>query len=165
MIKPRPWLPTPVLSLLLLAVWLLLTHSIAPGQILLGSLLGIAIPLATHRFWDVQPRIRKPWLLARYVLRVVGDIVVANFEVAYLIVNPWRKMNPYFVEYPLILEERFTITLLASTITLTPGTLSANLRLDGKSLLIHALDEEDPDALIEQIRRRYEMPLKEIFEC
>ncbi|GAB2715967.1 Na+/H+ antiporter subunit E [Halomonas garicola] len=165
MIKPCPWLPTPVLSLLLLAVWLLLTHSIAPGQILLGSLLGIAIPLATHRFWDVQPHIQKPWLLARYVLRVVGDIIVANFEVAYLIVNPWRKTHPYFVEYPLMLEERFTITLLASTITLTPGTLSANLRLDGKSLLIHALDVEDPDALIEQIHRRYEIPLKEIFEC
>ncbi|WNK21330.1 Na+/H+ antiporter subunit E [Halomonas piscis] len=165
MIKPRPWLPTPVLSLLLLTVWLLLTHSIAPGQILLGGLLGIAIPLATHRFWDVQPHIQKPWLLARYVLRVVGDIIVANFEVAYLIVNPWRKTRPYFVEYPLMLEERFTITLLASTITLTPGTVSANLRLDGKSLLIHALDVEDPDALIEQIRQRYERPLKEIFEC
>ncbi|MCA1773239.1 MAG: Na+/H+ antiporter subunit E, partial [Halomonas sp.] len=76
-----------------------------------------------------------------------------------------RKLNPHFVEYPLMLEERFTITLLASTISLTPGTVSANLRMDGKSLLIHALNETDEEALIEQIRERYERPLKEIYEC
>lgn len=64
-----------------------------------------------------------------------------------------------------MLEERFTITLLASTISLTPGTVSANLRLDGKTLLVHALDVDDEEVLIEQIRQRYEQPLKEIYEC
>jgi multicomponent K+:H+ antiporter subunit E len=165
MIKPRRWLPTPVLSLLLLIVWLLLAHSIAPGQILLGGVLAVIIPLFTHRFWDAQLHIKKPWLLLRFFLRVIGDIIIANFEVAYLIINPCRKMRPHFIEYPLMLEERFTITLLASTITLTPGTVSANLRLDGKSLLIHALDVDDPEALVAQIRERYEQPLKEIYEC
>ena len=55
--------------------------------------------------------------------------------------------------------------LLASTITLTPGTVSANLRMDGKTLLIHALDVRDEQTLIRTIRERYEQPLKEIFEC
>ena len=55
--------------------------------------------------------------------------------------------------------------VLASTISLTPGTVSANLRMDGKSLLIHALNVDDEEALIEQIRERYERPLKEIYEC
>ena len=100
-----------------------------------------------------------------FIFRVLGDIITANFEVAYLIANPWRKLKPHFIEYPLILEERFTITLLASTISLTPGTVSANLRMDGKSLLIHALNVDDEEALIEQIRERYERPLKEIYEC
>ncbi|MFN2410152.1 MAG: Na+/H+ antiporter subunit E [Halomonas sp.] len=165
MIRSRAWLPTPVFSLLLLFVWLLLVRSIAPGHIVLGGALAILIPLLTNRFWDTRPRIKKPLLLARFVLRVLGDIITANFEVAYLIANPWRKLNPHFVEYPLMLEERFTITLLASTISLTPGTVSANLRMDGKSLLIHALNETDEEALIEQIRERYERPLKEIYEC
>ncbi|MGO2241336.1 MAG: Na+/H+ antiporter subunit E [Halomonas sp.] len=165
MIAPRAWLPTPVLSLLLLVVWLLLVRSYAIGQFVLGGSLAILIPLLTHRFWDARPRITKPFALMRFLFRVLGDIVVANFEVAYLITNPWRKLRPHFIEYPLILEERFTITLLASTISLTPGTVSANLRLDGKSLLIHALDVGDEEALIEQIRERYERPLKEIYEC
>ena len=165
MIRPRSWLPIPLLSLLLLVVWLLLVRSLSFGHFLLGGLLAVAIPLFTYRFWDVQPQIKRPWLLLRYILRVLGDIVVANFQVAWLILNPWRRSRPHFVEYPLMLEERFTITLLASTISLTPGTVSANVRMDGKTLLIHALDAEDDEALIEQIRERYERPLKEIYEC
>ncbi|SEL17893.1 Na+/H+ antiporter subunit E [Halomonas daqiaonensis] len=165
MIKSRPWLPTPLLSLLLLAVWLLLVRSAAFGQILLGSVLAVVIPLATQRFWDAQPHVARPWLLLRFVLRVLGDILIANIEVAWLIVNPWRRLRPHFVEYPLMLEDRFTITLLANTISLTPGTVSANLRLDGRTLLIHALDVDDEAALIAHIRERYERPLKEIYEC
>lgn len=165
MIPPRSWLPTPLLSILLLIVWLLLVRSLAIGHILLGSVLGIAIPLVTQRFWDAQPSVKKPWLLLRFALRLLGDIVVANLEVAWLIINPWRRMRPAFIEYPLMLEERFTITLLANTISLTPGTVSANLRMDGRTLLIHALDVGDEVALIEEIRERYERPLKEIYEC
>ena len=165
MITPRPWLPTPLLSILLLVVWLLMVRSVAFGHILLGGALAVAIPLVTHRFWDAQPHVKKPRLLLRFVLRVLGDIIVANVQVAWLIVNPWRRLRPHFVEYPLMLEDRFTITLLANTISLTPGTVSANLRLDGKSLLIHALDVEDDEALIATIRERYERPLKEIYEC
>lgn len=165
MIAPRAWLPTPLSSILLLLVWLLLVRSYAFNQFVLGGSLAILIPLLMRRFWDPRPRITKPFTLLRFILRVLGDIITANFEVAYLIANPWRKCQPHFIEYPLMLEERFTITLLASTISLTPGTVSANLRMDGKSLLIHALDVDDEEALIKQIRERYERPLKEIYEC
>ncbi|MFG6159314.1 Na+/H+ antiporter subunit E [Halomonas sp. 1390] len=165
MITPRRWLPLPLLSILLLVVWLLMARSIAPGQILLGGVLALLIPMATYRFWDAQPHVARPWLLLRFVARVLGDILIANIQVAWLIINPRQRMRPAFVVYPLMLEERFTITLLANTISLTPGTVSANLRMDGKSLLIHTLDMEDEDALIETIRERYERPLKEIYEC
>ncbi|WP_458526716.1 Na+/H+ antiporter subunit E [Onishia taeanensis] len=165
MITPRSWLPTPLLSLLLLVVWLLLVTSVSFGHVLLGSVLAIVIPLVNRRFWDVQPNVKKPGLLLRYALRVLGDIIRANLEVSWLILNPRRRMRPTFIEYPLMLEERFTITLLANTITLTPGTVSANLRMDGRTLLIHALDVADEQALIDEIRERYEQPLKEIYEC
>lgn len=159
------WFPTPLLSLLLLVVWLLLVSSLSLGHLILGSLLATSIPLFTSRFWDKQPGIRRPGLLIRFILRVLADIVTSSVHVAWLIINPWRHMRPVFVEYPLMLKEPFTITLLANTISLTPGTVTTNVRLDNASLLIHALDESDPDALIEQIRERYETPLKEIYEC
>ena len=137
MIKPRSrLLPTPMLSVLLLIVWLMLQNSVAPGQILLGAVLAIAIPILTYRFWEPQPDLQKPW-----------------------------RLISYFLRYPLELEEKFPITLLSSTITLTPGTVSAYLTLDGRHLIIHALDVENEQELIDEIRQRYERPLKEIFEC
>ncbi len=165
MIPVQRWLPMPLLSILLWVMWLLLQQSLAPGDVLLGALLAIVIPLLTEPFWEPQPMLRHPLLLARYFIRVLGDIIVANLHVSKLILDPRGRMRPTFVEYPLELHEAFPITILASTITLTPGTLSANLRLDRRTLVIHALNVSDRDALIAQIRERYERPLKEIFEC
>lgn len=159
------WLPTPTLSLLLLVVWLLMVRSLAPGQLLLGLALAWLIPLITRRFWDPLPRVKHPLKLLRFTGHVLWDIVKANLDVSLLILSPRRTPHPGFVEYPLEVQEPLTITLLANTITLTPGTVSTNIRLDRSSLLIHVLDLDDEQALIEEIRQRYERPLKEIFEC
>ena len=51
----------------------------------------------------------------------------------------------------------------AGTITMTPGTLSAELAADGGALLVHGLDVPDPDALVAEIKTRYEARLMEIF--
>lgn len=165
MIPTQRWLPMPLLSILLLIMWLLLQQSASLGHILLGGFLGIVIPLLTRPFWEHQPRLKRPWLMVRYVLRVFGDIIVANLQVSRLILDPRGRMSPAFIEYPLELTEAFPITILASTITLTPGTVSANLRADRRILVIHTLDVDDREAMIAQIRERYERPLKEIFGC
>ncbi|WP_444678339.1 Na+/H+ antiporter subunit E [Halomonas sp. E19] len=159
------YLPTPTLSLVLLVVWLLMVRSIAPGQLLLGAFLAVVIPLLTQNFRDPLPRVKHPLKLAWFVLVVLYDIVKANIHVSLLILLPKREPHPGFVEYPLEVTDRLTITLLANTITMTPGTVSTNVRLDGSSLLIHVLDMTDEQALIREIRERYERPLKEIFEC
>jgi multicomponent K+:H+ antiporter subunit E len=66
---------------------------------------------------------------------------------------------------PLELQQPFAITLLASIISLTPGTVSANLSGDRRSLLVHDLDVEDADeTAVQRIKQRYEKPLMEIFE-
>ncbi len=159
------YLPTPTLSLVLFVVWLLMVRSIAPGQLLLGAFLAVVIPLLTQNFWDPLPKVKHPVKLAWFVLVVLYDIVKANIHVSLLILLPKREPHPGFVEYPLEVTDRLTITLLANTITMTPGTVSTNIRLDGSSLLIHVLDMTDEQALISEIRERYERPLKEIFEC
>ena len=53
--------------------------------------------------------------------------------------------------------------MLAGTITLTPGTVSADMSDTGRCLLIHVLDTDDPDAVRDDIKTRYEARLKEIF--
>jgi len=161
----RKLFPTPVHSLLLLVVWLLLNKSVSPGHLLLGSVLAILIPLITNRLRNPQPGIRRPFLALLYCWRVLGDILIANLHVARLIIRPHLALKPAFVMVPLDITRDVPITILASTITLTPGTVSADVSDDRSRLLLHVLHLDDEAELIRTIKARYEAPLKEIFGC
>lgn len=161
----RRWLPSPLLSAVIATTWLIAKNSIDPGDVILGAALGISIPLLTRPFLLDGPSLARPGR-ALALLRVFAwDVVVANFRVAALVLGPNARLRPAFVEVPLELEDEFAIAVLASMITLTPGTLSALFREEERVLVVHALDVEDPDALVEQIKRRYEAPLKEALGC
>lgn len=156
--------PYPSLSLILWLTWMLL-NGFSAGHALLGAVLAVLLPLCTRQFWPNVPRIGNLPRLLWFVLVVLYDIVVANVSVAIKVMGPLRHLQPGFVAFPLELEDDFAIALLASTISLTPGTVSADVSQDRRTLLIHALDVDDPAALVAEIKQRYERPLKEIFEC
>ncbi|MFD2230180.1 Na+/H+ antiporter subunit E [Alkalimarinus sediminis] len=158
-------LPMPVHSLLLFVVWLLLNNTVAPGHLVLATLLAIGIPLLTSGMQDPQPGFRKPLQTMRYALMVIGDIIVANFEVALLVIGPSKKLNPAFIAVPLDIQHEFPITILASTVSLTPGTVSAEVSDNKQWLYVHVLHLTDKDELISLIKQRYERPLMEIFGC
>jgi multicomponent K+:H+ antiporter subunit E len=159
------WLPQPMFSLFLWLVWLLLANSVEPGHIVLGAFLALALPLFTSRFWPDQPCMGRPLTLLAYLGVFFWDIVIANLTVARLILGPVRRMRPAFVTLPLDLTNEFAITVLAHSISLTPGTVSSKVSEDRRSLVVHVLDLEDEDQLVQRIKQRYEAPLKEIFPC
>lgn len=162
--RRKRW-PSPLLSLSMLVVWLLLNNTISFGHFLLGGFLAWFIPYITQSFWVQSIQLRRPLLAVRFVLKVLMDIVIANWLVAKMILESPKKLQPAFMVLPLDLEQDFTITLLANTISLTPGTVSADFNIEGHYLLVHALHVDDPEAAVAQIKQRYEAPLKEIFEC
>lgn len=157
-------LPHPWLSLTLLLLWLALVNSASPGHVLLGAVLGLVIPALTWRFWTEPPDARRYLPLLRLGLVFLWDVVVANVRVAALILNPWRDPRPSWILIPLDIEDAYAVATLANMITLTPGTLSAKLTPDRLELLVHVLDTDDPEGEVHNIKRRYELPLKEIFE-
>lgn len=158
------WFPHPVTSVALLIMWLILNSTLSIAHVLLGLALGWSIPWATRAIWDRQMHFRHPVVALRLTATVLYDIVVANLIVAKLILGPVQALRPAFVRLPLDLQEPYAIWTLASIITLTPGTVSSVLSEDRRSLLVHVLDLNDEDELVAQIKQRYEMPLKEIFE-
>lgn len=161
----QKWLPHPRLSLLLIVVWQLLANDLAIGTLLLGTLLGFLTPVLVNGFLLQSAVARRPVVLLQFCLRVLLDILTANFEVAKLVLGPNRKLHPAFVVYPLELQDDIAISILANTISLTPGTVSADVSNDRRSLLIHGLDVQDDQQLIQLIKQRYEQPLLEIFPC
>ena len=155
----------PVLSAFLLVVWLLANNSVSPGQLLLGAVLAVLLPAVTRTFWPDYPVIRHWAPIPRFAAVVMWDIVVANLRVAALVLGPARRLHPRFLTIPLEVEHPFSITTLAGIISLTPGTVSANLSGDRRTLLVHALSEEDAEGAVATIKERYERPLLEIFGC
>ncbi len=156
-------LPAPLLSAVLFATWLLLADSYDAGQIALGALLALALPRFVAR--DRQrPRLGRPLAIARLLLLVPWDIVRANIEVARRILGPESAVNPRFVRVPLDLRDPHGILALAGIITMTPGTITADVSDDRSHLLVHALHVVDEAALVADIKTRYERPLREIFE-
>lgn len=158
------WLPHPVLSLALVVLWLLLINSFSAGGLLVGIVLGIIIPRLTGNFWPDRPEIRNYGKALAYVGLVTYDVIVANMQVARIIAfRPVKSLNTRWVCMPLELKNPEALTLLAGTITMTPGTVSCDFSADGKYLLVHCLDAPDAEAAIQEMKTRYEARLKEIF--
>lgn len=161
----RKLLPNPLLSLGLLLVWLLLVNELSLGHAVLGGGLGIVIPLLTGGLGAGTWRVRRPLRLLWFILRICHDVVLANLQVARLILGPVERLQPAFIEVPIQLDHDLAIFLLASAISLAPGTVAAHLSPDRRRLVVHVLHCPDEQALIAEIKSRYEAPLKEIFAC
>lgn len=157
--------PHPILTLVIAAVWTALVNRLSLGHLLLGFLLGLVIPWFTSAYWPDRPVIRRPARILDYAAVVLWDIIVSNVQVAYLVLfRRGESLRSQFVTVPIDLESPEAITVLAGTITMTPGTVSADLAADGSAILVHCLETWDPDATVRQIKNRYERRLKEIFE-
>jgi len=157
-------LPHPLLTLLLAVVWVLLQNDVSAGMVVFGIILGIIIPLITSVWWPDRPNGIRMGKMISYGVMVIWDIIVANIEVAWIVLTvPNARLKPAWIVVPLELRQPEAITVLAGTITLTPGTVSADLSDAGHSLLVHVLHTDDPDGVRDDIKSRYERRLLEIF--
>ncbi len=160
----RRLLPHPALSVLVGVVWVLLVNEVTVGALFLALILAVVVPLLTSRFWPDRPKIRFGPDLLGYVGVVLVDIVTANFEVAWIIlIRRNRDLRSRWLVVPLELRSPEAITVLAGTISLTPGTVTSDVSADGRALLVHALDVADPEAEVARIKRRYETRLLKVF--
>lgn len=160
----RKLLPHPGLSLLLVALWLMLVNRVSLNSLVFAAILAVILPLVTAPFWPDRPRIRDRRAAAEFVAVVLWDIVKSNIAVARIVLfQPRARLTPGWVTVPLDLRQPEAVALLAGTITMTPGTVSADLSTDGRALLVHCLDCSDPDAIRDDIKSRYEARLQRIF--
>ncbi|MBD3664589.1 Na+/H+ antiporter subunit E [Sulfitobacter aestuariivivens] len=165
MTRAYRWLlPHPLLTLILAVVWVLLQNDITAGMVVFGIILGVVIPWMTSVWWPDTPKGFRLGKMVSYSLMVMWDIMVANVQVAWIVISvPNAKLKPAWIVIPLELRQPEAITVLAGTITLTPGTVSADLSDEGHSLLVHVLHTDDPDGVRDEIKTRYERRLLEIF--
>jgi multicomponent K+:H+ antiporter subunit E len=161
----RPWLPFPLLTVSLLAMWLLLTESVAAGTVILGGVLAIGAAQALTVLAPPKTRLRRPRAVFRLALVVLAEIVRSNWAVARIILLPGtRQRRSGFVRIPLDMRVPHGLAALACIITATPGTLWVEYDSAGNTMLLHVLDLIDEEEWVRIIKGRYEKRLMEIFE-
>jgi multicomponent K+:H+ antiporter subunit E len=163
--NPKPYIPNPLNFGLLIAFWLWLTHRFTFGNLVLAAILAWLIPWGVSRVRTAVTPVQKPLKFVSFMGLLLGDIIISNIVVARQVLGSPERLQPGFVVIPLDLTGALPITMLASTISLTPGTVSIEVSEDQKTLFVHALHVVDEAMLVDRIKHRYEKPLKEIFQC
>lgn len=161
----RRCFPHPVLSVVIFLLWLALNNASSLAHGVLALVLAIGLPLLTRRFWPEHPPGVRLLPAISLLAVVLWDIVVASIDVARLVLGPTRRIKPAFIEVPLDLQDPYVGTILASIVSLTPGTVSIDIDRSRRVLQVHALNVDDRAEMIRAIKTRYEQPLKEIFSC
>lgn len=140
---------------ILSAFWFVLSGRFGLQYLLfLASALGVVLWLNPERpFAGVNPArrggvaglLRAIPALARYLVWLLWNIVLANVEVARLILHPRMPINPALVTFETRLRDPMARVVVANTITLTPGTVTIDL--EDQSYLVHALVPGSAEAI------------------
>ena len=160
------WLPFPVVSLALCALWLLLNQALDPANLLFGAALGVAVPLLSRRLQPLgYPRLHAPLTFVRLIAVATVEIVRSCFNVCYVILfKDFGSVNSQFIRIPLTMRDPYGLAMLSCLINMTPGTVWVEIFPDQHELALHVFDLHDEQWWINTIKTRYEAPLIAIFE-
>ena len=134
-------------TLSLCLIWLLLTASFDLFHMGLGFLAAFGVAwLNTDRATSRSaiPRLRIVW----YFPWLVGRILQSGFHLSAVILHPALPIDPKLIRYRTELREEAGIVLLGNSITLTPGTITAEV--NSRDLVVHAIDDQSADDVTSQ---------------
>jgi multicomponent K+:H+ antiporter subunit E len=157
--------PFPALSGLLFVAWFVIAADYSASHLVLAALLAVAIPILVRPVTQRGAHVHRWSVALKLVFIVLWDIVVANVTVARMVLGRVSRLKPGFVPVPVDTDNVHVMTLFASIITMTPGTVSCEVDAERRVILVHALDVDDIEQAARDMKARYEAPLKEIFRC
>ncbi len=153
---------------LIFAVWLILNGKVTAEICLFGVGISAALVFFMCRFMDYSLKkeilmFRLSPLLIRYFGVLVKEIVKANVSVLKIIVSPGLQPEPALVFFETDLKTGVAKTMLANSITLTPGTITVSV--EGSRFCVHCLDKElaegmEESAFVELLKEMEEKETK-----
>jgi multicomponent Na+:H+ antiporter subunit E len=162
--KPRN---SAYLFVVLFAIWLAVTSSLQWQEVATGLVVSLVLSLFLGHAYTglglppISPK-RVSFFVA-YLGILLAEIIKANLDVAYRVLHPRLPITPGIVAIRTELKQDIAKTLLANSITLTPGTFT--LDVIGDTLLIHwiVVRSEAPEEASRAIAGRFERFLKVVF--
>lgn len=153
------------LNIVLAIIWAALTANFSLQGLLIGFVLGSgALFLSRPLFPGCNTYFRRSWLWNKLIFLFLYELVVSSIQVVWDVMTPAQKAKPGIISIPLDVQGEMGILLVTNLISLTPGTLSLDLTEDCKTLYIHAMFADDPDAIRAQIKNGMERWVIEALE-
>ncbi len=137
---------------LLVATWIALWSDVSAANVLSGLLVAAVIVVAFDT-WRAGTVVVRPVHAARFALHFLYNLVEAGLVVARTVIAPRDRINTGIVAVPLHGCSDALATLVADAISLTPGTLTFEVRRDPLTLYVHALDVRDVEQVRAEVRR------------
>jgi multicomponent Na+:H+ antiporter subunit E len=134
-------------------MWIALWGRLSVANALSGTVVALVVLLMAR---GIQPRPFQHFRVVaalRYLITFLKQLVVANYQVARAVLQP-AHIRPGIIAVPLPHVSDAVVTLVANSITLTPGTLTLETERRGDSavLYVHTLDLRDTDSVRDDIR-------------
>ncbi len=123
----------------LLGMWLILTGNFNMANILVGVGVSFSISLLYIKiFKHSEFEFINPFWLLVYILILVKNLVISNIQIAIRVLSKDMNLKPKIVTVKTELKSDWKKLLLANSITLTPGTLTLDIKDD--TLFIHVIE-------------------------
>lgn len=127
-----------IISIIILSLLAIGFHGAVNVEIIIVCIiLGISITYLNKELVTEKISIKIAYYWIKFVSILLYEVIKANIEVASIILNPKLVLEPQIVVYETSLKSSKNKTILANSITLTPGTLTVDVREN--TLSIHCL--------------------------
>jgi len=156
--RVRTW---PVVGVIFAVLWVFvrglpLTPVSVVRGLLAGLLVGLPVAFVFRRLYSKDLDLGRVTRALPYAGLYLGaftwELLRANVDVAYRVLSPGMPIEPEVILVPLRVESDLAITIIANSITITPGTVTLDYDDETNALYVHGVNGRDPEAIAEPIR-------------
>ena len=152
-----------LLNAFLALAWAAIMGDLSVVNLLVGFALGYVVLWFARRA-ERATYFSRVYRVLRFAIHFVSELVVATLRVAVDVVTPQHLVKPAILAVTVDTESDAETTLLANTISLTPGTLVLDVSPDGKTLYVHVMYADDVEKVRNDIQQGFGRRVREVFE-
>ncbi len=140
-----------ITTIAMFSFWILLSGEFTFILITTGIVASLIVAYLSHDIFIVKPDIkvetRRVLKFTKYLPWLVWKVILANVEIAYLVLHPKMLVDPQIIRFETDLKTDLGIVTLANSITLTPGTIT--VEANKEEFVIHAIWQKSVEGIID----------------
>ncbi|MBO1225515.1 MAG: Na+/H+ antiporter subunit E [Candidatus Scalindua sediminis] len=140
-----------ITAIAMFSFWILLSGEFTFILITSGIVASLIVAYLSHDIFigkpDIKIETRRVFKFIKYLPWLVWKVILANFEIAYLVLHPKMLIDPQIIRFETDLKTDLGIVTLANSITLTPGTIT--VEANKEEFVIHAIWQKSVEGIID----------------